>query len=253
MTIIQIGKRYYTFPEKWNELSRKQLIRIMEVFHKDVTVEKANVLFFRTMAGLSWFRMKTRLIDVLEHMHLVEWLYEENDENLLTRNLIPEYKDFHGPADDFGNVSVLEYFWGEFFFQKWEETGEQQHLDMLAATLYRPLRKGVYDHKVNPDNDHREPFNQNLIETYYTTVCKWPKPVKLAIAKLYRNNFIAIRNKYPDPFESSGGSPSRFGFVPLLRDVAESGHYGTFSDVEKMNIHLFFMDLCISMERSKKL
>lgn len=240
-------------PDRWNELSQRQLIRIMEIFHQDILVEKANVQFFRILSGISWFRMKTRILDVLENMHLVEWIYEETAENLLTRNLIPEYMDLYGPSDELNNVSAQEFFWADHFFRKWEETNDAAQLNMLVATLYRSLRKIPYDHIINPDNDHREVFNQNLIEPYCTVTQHFPMPVKLAIAKFFKHNFMAIRDKYPEPFEASGGQPSRFGFVALFRDVAEAGHHGQFADIEKMNVHLFFMELCIAMEKSKKL
>ena len=254
MTIIQIGKKLYPFPQQWNDLSQKQLLAVMDILvnGSNILVTEANARFFKIMCNASWWRLLLNPIDVQENIHLVEWLYASQPEKLLTKNLLPEYKGFWGPSDEFGNLVALEFFWGQHFYDEWAKTKQPHALDMLVATLYRPMKAG-YNINKNPDGDVREPYNSNLTEAYAKVVAAWPGNVKEAIAKWFEHNFLALRQKYPEPFVRTGGDPSKYGFVSLFRDVAERGIHGDFKNVEKMNIHLFFIEISEVLIKDSKL
>jgi len=255
MTIIQIGKKLFPFPQQWNDLSRRQLLRIMNILvnHQDMTVDDAKARFFKILSNASWLRLLLFPLDVQENIHLVEWIYEPQPDKLYTKNLIPHFRGMYGPADEFSNLCALEFFWAQHFYDKWADTKDVQHLNKMVATLYRPTSLKAYMNRVSR-NDVRVAYNPNYTETYEKQVAEWPMLIKESIAKFFEHSFLNIRRRYPEPFVGTGdGSIDPFGFVSLFRGVAERKIHGDFKDIEHMNLDLFFIELSSILRADRKL
>lgn len=254
MTVINIGKKMFLVPQCWNDLSQTQLLKIIEILtnEQDILISDANAKFFKILTEASWLRLLLNKGDVFENIHLVEWIYESQPVKLLTKNLIPTYRNFYGPADEMGNMVALEFFWAQHFYDRWAAHKNDADLNMLVATLYRPAKKR-YDLEKNESGDKREEYNPNITELYSKIAATWDPIVKHAIAKWFEHNYLALRNKYPEPFIGGSGEPAKFGFVSLFRDVAERGIHGNFKEVEKMNIHLLFIELSEVLSKDRKI
>ncbi len=241
MIEVYYGKRSYMTPSTWNELKREQLLGVMNVLQQPVDEAKGLLMLLRIITRIPWWRFllaKTPyLMDAA--VEATSFLMEKND---LTKNLIPKYKGLYGPADSLSNLTMAEFCFTETFFSIWKHSTDEEYLDRLVAVLYRRKREG-YNHRINPDGDHREKFNPNLIEYYRMQVEGWPKVVKQAIAHWYdgcRNQKI---EENPKVFDGSGGQESVNGMWSVMRNVAKGGHFGDFDKVGEQYIDTILMEL----------
>jgi hypothetical protein len=251
MTLVKIGNRYYPFPDRWNDLSGKQVIAIMKIFcsETDLPVHIAGPKFFKILSNASWLKLCLNSLDVQENIHLVEWLFEPDQKNILTKNPIPKRKRLYGPADRLDNLCAKEFFWAQHFYDAWTDSKSVNDLNKLVATLYRRANP---KYNVTKDDDIRESFNSNAIDFYEKKVRRWPLQVKFTIAHWFKHCFLWYKQSYKEAFEP-GGEIARFGFASVLRGIAERGTHGTFEQVEKINIHLLFIELVEIIRADKKL
>jgi hypothetical protein len=283
--LIDINRKFYSIPETWNELSGKQLLQVMDVFYNnDYSAEKAELKLLKILTGMSWwqffrapvtttdkicffplqfsfswstllFRMNQTCYGLDEYLYLTYFLILSNE---LTKQVLPEYKEFYGPADDCGNMKMNEFVFSEHYYMAWaaikrrkeedpapteeEEKEAEKLLNNLVAVLYRPARK-KYDYRRNVEGDCRIAFNENLCEYFATSqVYAWPLQVKMAIVHYYE----ACRQKWVnDNMDVFGGDgePAKYGLLSVMRGVAKSGVHGTFDNVEQKYVSMILIEL----------
>lgn len=245
MTIAQLGKKYYTVPTCWNELSKKQLIKVMQVLYGGATMIAAQIMLLKILTGISWYRMQLISASHFEEkLYLTDFLLEHNT---LTQNLIPKYKGFFGPSSEFANVQVCEFIFAEQYYRHYRDSERDDpksisHLNMLIATLYRPVKKN-YNVHINPDGDVREIYNDNLTGLYAAKIGRWPAAIKMAILQWFEGCLIGLERDFRPVFQGSGDAVSKYGLWSVMRSVAEKGVHGNISQVEKMYVRVFMMEL----------
>lgn len=217
---------------------------------------------------MSWYRFfKCKMEELEEFLYLTFFLYNSND---LTRQLIPSYKNFHGPADDFNNITGDEFVFSEDYYLKYSglfpslsgeggsdrrsETDEANRcLNELVAILYRPLKKN-YDTARDPDGDLRVPFNQNICAyNARHKIKRWPLHIKLAIFHWYQGCRQKMIDDNPDIFTGGNSEPAKYGLLSVMRTIAEGGIHGDFDKVQKMYVKMWMMELNEKMEEGKKI
>ena len=243
MTIIELNKKLYTIPTSWDELSRKQLLGVISILYNDYEVNEALLLLLKRIANIGWLRyLLTPMGDKIEFFYLCTFLYNETG---TTKNIIKEHKGFIGPADDFNNITGDEFIFSEDFYFAFVNSkhADDKALNELVAILYRPGKKN-YNHKMDPDGDGRQAFNQNISSYYARTIIKkWKRPVRLAIFHWYqacRENMIKGN---PKIFIGKKGEPAKYGLLSVMRTIAESGIHGDFEKVQKMYVKMWMMEL----------
>jgi len=241
MIDVYFGKRAYAAPEAWNELTRRQLLKVMAIFDSPLPHIQGIILLTQILTNIPWWRFFRFRSPHLEDAagQITGFLLEKNT---LTRNLLPKYRRCYGPADGFGNLTMGEFSFTEAFFQSWRNSDDVDWLHKLIAVLYRPKRSN-YDHKRNPDGDHREKFNPNLIEQRAKKIARWPASVKKAIEQWYdgcRNQMI---EQNPKVFEGGSGEESLHGMWSVMRNVAKAGHFGDFDKIAEQYVGTIMMEL----------
>lgn len=240
MNAVWYHKKEYVIPGEWNELTQRQLLQVQEVFNRNVDELKGRMLLFRILCKMPWWKfLLIRSANLLPAvMEATEFLMTRNS---LTKNLIPTYKGFAGPGDKM-NIRMIEFCYSEGLFMAYKNQKDDKYLDQLIAILYRPIRKR-YNHKLNPDGDHRMAFNPNLLDYNTMFIEDWPLPVKQSILMFYegcRNEKIASN---PKVFEGGSGDESLYGMWSVMRNVAKSGHLGDFEKVGEQYIDTILMEL----------
>ena len=257
MKTVEINKRIYLVPETWNELTGKQLIRVMEILYSDQPADMALLQLFRIVTGMSWFRFFMCPLDQkAEFLDLAYFLINESN---LTRNVLTNFDNLYGPDDDFNNITGEEFVFSEdYYFKSFSISDEhtarvihEEWLNRLVAVLYRQKKRG-YDLARNEDGDPRRPFNQNICEyNAKHIVSKWPKAVKLAIFTWYEACRKQLIESNPDIF-SGGGEQAKYGLISVMRVIAEGGIHGTFEQVQKMYVKMWMVELNEKYEESKR-
>lgn len=251
--IVEIKDRSYIMPASWNELSVKQLLAAMKVLHKDTPEDVLRLSLLKILSGMSWWRMFFCGGENLsDRLYLVDFLLKENK---LTRNILSLYRGFYGPGDDFNNLLLNEFAYSDFKYAEIKKAKAEELeplLDQFVASLYRPASKG-YDHLRNPQGDHREPFNEHLIDYYAKKkIHKWPIAVKMAVVHWYEACTIKMTEDFPAIFKTGDGDDSNEGLYPIIRSVAQKGIHGDINQVERMYIKVFLMELTqMIMDASK--
>ncbi len=240
MTIIEINTRFYTFPTSYNELSRRQLLRLTRILYSSMNIARANLVILKTLSGINAIRfMLASVIELADYFYLAEYFYVQND---LTKNLLPVYRGRYGPADDFDNLTGAEFTFTEMHYHQYIEGRDPRDLDKLAGMLYRRPKAG-YDKHTNPDGDVREPFNKNLVEHYGRQVKHWPLHIKQAILTWYTGCRLSLERNNPKIFGGEGSELPQYGMWSIMRSVAEKGNHGSFDKIEVMLIKEIMMEL----------
>jgi hypothetical protein len=253
---IYYNKTRIRVPESWNQLTRKQLVRLTDLLHKGlhedvVALEALRILWSKTKLqfyGLMrlwkpkvWDDLKVR---ALAH---ITWIFEK--EVVLTEQLIPKYKGLYGPAAEFNNLKMIEFHACEVYYHRYISDKDIVWLNRLVAVLYRPGKK-KYNKKLDKDGDIREPFSE-YISAYYADRCaKWSEAVKQSILTWYDGNRQMLIKFNQDVFSGKSDSKSNIadGMYGVIRAIAQSGIHGDFDKVSEMNVHKAVMEMRKSIE-----
>lgn len=253
MKLVDIHKKLFAVPDCWNELTGPQLVQVMEVFENPGELDEARLKLLQIITGMKRWRMKlvppAALMDVI---YLGDFIITENT---LTKNLLPQYKSFYGPADDFGNLLMCEFTYAEDYFLRWKQGEEKDEslLNALVAVLYRKAKKN-YDKKKNEEGDVREKFNEHVCNYHAKhTVKNWPLQTRKAITHWYDGCRSKLSKDYPDVFSGSGGEPAKYGLVSMMLNVAEKGTFGDFDKVEQKPVRLVMVQLDEMVQEAKKM
>ena len=124
-------------------------------------------------------------------------------------------------------------------------------LDKLIAVLYRPAKEG-YNHEINADGDCRIPFNEyKCLYIAKEKVSKWPQSVKLAILAWYDGCRQSVTELY-DLFGGNGEAVNEPGMFQIIRALCGE-KFGSFKEVEKLNVHIALRDLLLTKQENEKL
>lgn len=256
MRIIEIKNRIYTVPEKWDELTGKQLVKVIAILNSKNTPATAKLVqIFQIITNANqWILWWAGATEWEDKLHVCQFLFEENE---LTKNLLPEYDGRYGPADDFNNLLMSEFVFTEQYFSQWidqdlDDALRQAALNRLVATLYRPKKRG-YDLAKNIDGDPRVLFNDNVIEYDALIASAWDMSVREAIGFWYHGCRNSLICQFPQVFGGGEGGGSTYGLWDVIHDVAEQRTLGDFEKVEKTLLKTVLMSVTRSIDKADAL
>lgn len=256
MTIVEIRKKHYSVPQKWNELTFQQLVKAVPILFSKKPIDTTRLLLFKAITGCPWWVFWwTDLGDLADKLYLVDWMLEEND---LTTNLLPVYKRRYGPADSLNNLVISEFVFTEQHFQVYQSreakpADRTAALNKLVAILYRPGKR-FYNAAKNKDGDIRQPFNDNLTAYYEKQIAAWPFEIKQCVAFWYAGCRNELVKEFPRVFGGSGGGEeSVYGLWDVLYNIAEKQVMGNLAAVEKEYLKSVLMVITKTMADAERL
>ena len=86
MTTVQIHKTFYSCPQTWDELTARQLRKLVVILYSDMNLVDARVNLFKILTGAGWLAMWRHPDQVDDKLYLVDFLFEDNT---LTKNIFP--------------------------------------------------------------------------------------------------------------------------------------------------------------------
>lgn len=245
----------FTLPEKWNELSLKQLLYISNLWQSWAMMMKADMTFFKAKAllflemlnGNTIFNRNGRkkLItslapeDQTDLVGLVDFVFKDNT---LTACPLPMvrvgFKNYYAPGDGLVDITASEFHFADRFFMAYTKDETDENLNNFIACIYR---KAVA--KSDKSGKKREAFNHLLIEENSNKLARLPYAEKQLMLLWYIGCRKALVAANADLFQQGDGNDtSNKGWLPLI--MALSGDkFGTFEQTGATDFQLILMEL----------
>ncbi len=260
MTIIEINKKLWPFPEKWDELSPGQCIAVMQVLCCGYNTAQARLQFIRILSGCGWWhyiRQSSRrggMQKIEEQLYLCDFLFAHPQRTI---NPLPVYDYLIGPDDDFNNLLMGEFAYAQDYYEKYQENSQDMEaLNSLCATLYRPAMRMETKYGAAgafiPD-DFRQPFTEAGMKFRKKQVAKWPFHIRELIFFWYSGCLKKLTADNADVFSGGDGEPALHGIVSIMRNVAKEGTYGDFNKVEQLYVKMLMVELRESKAEAAKM
>lgn len=249
MNKISIGEIEKHAPAVWSELTDQQLLIWVKICPKKVAPEQA--LLFVSSA---FYGIPKRLFFKLNAAQMIALA---DDFKFLLKNnlhawLIPEikvgwFKKFYGPADRFSTSTIAEFRTCESYYHTYKLSGNEAHLDLLIATLYRPLSKH------NNGQDGRKVLSEFDVVRSASRMRKLDKHLRAAILFNYEGCRSFVVKRYPTIFIPGDGGESNMlpDINPLITTVA-GGKFGTYKETKQEDLYIFLDHLAKVIEESNK-
>jgi hypothetical protein len=242
MHTLQIFKRKFQIPSKWNELSKEQLLKIAHLYTKNLSKEAFDILLISYFTGIKLQNLKNISYALPDMAAMFSFLHNRIT---ITKNLLPELvikkKTFYGPEDGLLNLSFEQFIiYSENAFQEFAKNQNEEVLDYLVATLYT-LKKNV--------------FNENHVAAVSKTMVRIPYYQKYAIFLFYcgsRNYLIdRYKNIFAGESKSSNKNADPLAFIKLL-DQLNNDDVTKNEEIKKSNIYEVFHRLNEMVKQSDK-
>ncbi|QIX60863.1 hypothetical protein HER32_06605 [Hymenobacter sp. BT18] len=205
METLQLGRDKHQVPSTWNELTRRQLLRVLPELVAKRPGQRLRLLSL--LSGFALPRLAVQGEVVLSQLlPLTDFLFSE--EHHLTEQLLPTVRphwllpDYHGPRSHFRNLTFGEFIFADTFFVLYHQHQDAQYLDKFLAVLYRPRLRGVRTLHHTYGGDVREPFNEHLLPHRASILRRISRPEKAAILAWYRGCRAQLQAEFPAVFDA---------------------------------------------------
>lgn len=268
MKQITINEFEFTIPTSYQELNKKQLLLVGELIANNTAENQLKVLY--TLLGLNKWTWKTRkhwkliltldsvwLHTLLTNVDLLGWIWSNTQ--------IKEYRiksfwykgiKYHGPNGNILNTNASEIVFGYKFYKNYSIDQKEAFLNRLIALLYRPynplsiLKQFTYGYT----GDVRMPLNGYFFNKRIDRLSKMPKALKTIIFLQFASAWDEFQNReankliFPKVQMDTKGKEDPMAWEKIMLRMAESGVFGTYNEVEKMDKDRFFMNMARNIE-----
>lgn len=230
---VQIGRYQRQVSERWNELSRRQLLRVVRELHRplaagqDVRLALLQILFRVPRRVLR----QLNAVQLLELRPLTDFLADTRRYAPLTTQLLPVLRApwrltrYHGPAERFRNLSFAEFIDADTFFLLYLKKQEAAALDSLLAVLYRPQRADYDPAAPDYTGDIRQDYNPHLLAARAARLAGLSPATKLAVLLWYTGCRRDLERRYPRVFDGDNEeTASTSGWQDVLLNLSDGVH-----------------------------
>lgn len=231
---------------KWNELTRKQLLYICQLFRNRFDANTFRLEAFLNLTGVRtllqkiekdqvyWAFKKGKVNFWMTELELAWFLREVNyltEDCRLTVNLFPSFligfRRYWGPCRECRNLTWKEFIHaeGQFFaFNNCKPERKSFFLNMLCSVLYRPQHNDYHPMSPNYNGDRRQPFNDFIYPRRAKQFRLLPINKRYAVYTFYAGCRNAMVEAHPQVFKpgtissEAPVSPVK-GFIQLVSDL----------------------------------
>lgn len=206
------GKDYHVeIASNWEELNPNQAASILQTIsykNADATWIKVSVLSL--LFTSKNFHILTSLEEdqVYALIPLTDFVFNTKPE---LKNYFPEInlkkKKHIAPKVDLSNIGFGEWCFAYEYYNWYFKTRNEDFLNKLIATLYRPIDVNSSEDSPEYSGDLREIFNENLIEKRAKSVCSIQTERKTAILTWFSLALLNVMDRFPHVFPKSEQDP----------------------------------------------
>lgn len=261
MKTISINDVEFNIPTNWNDLSKRQLLEVCRLLNDNTPINQINILWYL-------FSFKIYKLKDLRNWNMIRKLPAEWIHTLLTDKTffgfifnkaeLSNYpfkkirigrRVFYGPPNKILNIKAVEVTFGYELFKLYDKTKKMEFLDRLIAILYRERNwfSFLKSFKYGYNGDIRTDLNSYKMESRLKYISKLDHSIKLAIFLNFATcweNFQKLK-QYEYVFQKVENSPSKkedpLIWQKIMMKMAESGVFGTLTQVEQMDREPFFL------------
>lgn len=258
--VTEIGGKLATatalIPEKWDEvpgylyptLAQLYLAPDDQLSKYDKTY-RALMLFCDDRHVLKVFR-KLNADEIYDILPLVDWVFDQMD---LKKNHQPRFKKtktmYFGPEEGLRNMRFAEWVMADTYYCGYAKDKDEESLNNLVATLYRPQGKGeeYLSWNVKYRGDVREKFNDALLPARAEIMGKLSLIYREAIYLWFASCRWQLQTRYKEIFESGGERQNTmlagYGWFGIYDDLRGDPKFGGPAALEEEFIHTIFQSL----------
>ena len=233
-------------PSSWNELTRRQLIRLASVlFEGEADKDKLKIKITKVLFNLKWYHIF--LMSSAQLAYLNTFFSFILDKNELTDNKFPSirigFRRFYGPIGDFSTLKGREWTDAADAFREYTQTNDSQYLDLLVAILWRPRNQKANPKREDWKGDYRIPYNPFTAEERAKEMAKLDYRIKLAILIWFRGCWEEWEQMFPRLFSGTGEQVENFGWKETMQKLT-GNTFGSLEETEGS----FMWNLILKME-----
>jgi len=263
---IWLNNIEYTLPSSWPQVPSPSVMGLLRIAHEQPCNERSKLAALRLVNPIPP-KIFRKLLDwqVNELLQTFDWLWEHPFEGRPFESFEHHGKVYFTPKEKFGVSSYAEWLTAVvYLFQAYYDTETPRELSAarLVATLCRPSMPTAGTNFPPPDwtGDHRQPFNEHLIEAHAEAFSDLPVGILAAIIQYFVDELNWLYDSY-DVFQDS--TPETVRGEPIVQEfdwherllgmknlryvVAEENILGNVNEVMKANIN----DVFDALERLK--
>lgn len=234
-------------PQKWNELTKKQLLAIARAqLFKDPHVQQMHLA--KHFLNIPFYALADMGEDNLQLIN--EEISKLLEVNLCTKIFIQSVITFSGkwigPKDAGSNMVFVEWINADRYYANYVKTKETKWLNHLIATLYRPHDKHMSESHPLYAGDLRVKLNEFHIVNRAKHCRIIPMATRIAILLQYVGFRNWLEKKYPETFSEREKKKRVGGMNALMIDLAGTKMGATSDDVAYRPLH----EVMIHLENS---
>jgi len=230
MVPAQIGSYHRQLATTWNELTSRQLLRLVRLRLRGEEPTPDELLQVLLQVPKHAFARLTVPHRVQLRPRAAFLGAAATDVPPLTAQLLPQLncglRRYYGPREAFRNLRFDEFIFADNYYLRYLRTGEARCLDQLVAVLYRPQGAGYAPREVSYQGDRREPFNEHLVPARVQAQARLRPHAKLAVLLYYRGCRQLLEQRYPYVFtQDNTTQATSTGWQEVLHELAGGVRY----------------------------
>ncbi|MEA5257167.1 hypothetical protein VB264_05170 [Arcicella aquatica] len=252
MVEVQINKKKFTMPERWDECTLEQISKLSPLtqWKVDEITQSEHEYAVCVLMGCSdkfWQRLELELpqwykLKEVANFAFAEKIVEQPFPSFV--HLGTEYLVFQ---EGFADTDAVDLAWANMQYLAFANPDAPNvvALDELIATLCRPRRKDLLTFRESKewDGDEREVYNGQRVKARAKELKTLPFGLKVAILQYFEAQNSLFLENYSQMLGDDGREPrygNGMGWVTMLMSVAEKGTFGNFESVCYQNVHLIW-------------
>ncbi|MBN8820766.1 MULTISPECIES: hypothetical protein [unclassified Spirosoma] len=270
MQTIHLDGKAYQLPERWSEVDQERLPQLLQlVYFTPPTGEVYHeiIRLALNISGKPWRKLmqthfgpnvgrRTRQANAIV-LHtlktLLRWLETEPiQEQPFKRLELDMGVDLLLPEAGFLTMSFGELTDAYIHFLVWIRQLVQgdEHLNLLVATLCRPIRTDDYQNDPDWNGDYRERYSEFTTKQRAKLVSLLEPGYKMAVVLYFAGNLQQVLERYR-LVEGEDGEPEEYPGQSWIKNqhlLAEKGIFGNIAQTKAANLH----DVLLFLEEHQK-
>jgi hypothetical protein len=228
MNTVEIDGIRRELPASWDELSRKQLILVSDMFQKGLfnVTDAVTIVDFKVKLIFSMLNLKLKKVKNISAEDLffigetINFLLEAV---MLTKQKLPRIRRYYGPDEGMKNCTFGEFITAQVKLEAFDKSKDPALLSEMVAILYRPKKAFWFIRKhFTSDIDCRVKLVEKNIAKRGRRLSRHNKAELYAVYLFFSGVIGSLPKIFPNVYRKKGDNDgSSFGWAGLVISMAD--------------------------------